>query len=157
LSPELFGFLPEPLPAILATALHPAVLVNVLHGICYAFFFATLYIFVDEYFPKDARASAQGLFNFLILGFGPFVANLVWPSLETFFKVNGQVQYQTLFLFPAGTALVAAILLALFFHPPREKLAAMPEEDQNWMPPEGDPGAIAAGFPKENTGVRRGS
>ena len=105
---------------------------------------------------KDARASAQGLFNFLILGFGPFVANLIWPSLETHFKVNGVVQYQTLFLFPAGSALVAAILLALFFHPPR-KVVTVPEEDADWMPPEGDPGAIAAGFPKENTGVRRES
>ena len=30
-----------------------AILINVLHGICYAFFFATVYIFVDKYFPKD--------------------------------------------------------------------------------------------------------
>ena len=52
---------------------------NVLHGICYAFFFATVYIFVDEFFPKDARASAQGLFNVMILGFGPLVANIVGP------------------------------------------------------------------------------
>ncbi len=36
------------------------VTVNVLHGICYAFFFATVYIFVDNYFPKDARTSARG-------------------------------------------------------------------------------------------------
>ena len=35
------------------------ILVQVLHGICYAFFFATVYIFVDEFFPRDARASAQ--------------------------------------------------------------------------------------------------
>jgi len=35
--------------------------VQLLHGICYAFFFATVYIFVDEYFPKDVRSSAQGL------------------------------------------------------------------------------------------------
>ena len=35
-------------------------LINVLHGICYAFFFATVYIFVDEFFPTDVRSSAQG-------------------------------------------------------------------------------------------------
>ena len=29
------------------------------------------------------------------------------------------VNYQTLFLIPSGTALVAAVLLLLFFHPPR--------------------------------------
>ena len=44
------------------------VAINVVHGMCYAFFFAAVYIFVDEHFPKDSRASAQGLFNLLILG-----------------------------------------------------------------------------------------
>src|SRR5256885_6102402 len=68
----VFAFFPEPTPSIL---------VNVLHGICYAFFFATVYIFVDEYFPKDARASAQGLFNFLIIGFGPLIGGFLWPYL----------------------------------------------------------------------------
>src|SRR5262249_47364082 len=67
----------------------PTILVILLHGVCYAFFFATVYIFVDEFFPKDARSSAQGLFNFLILGFGPFVGNSVWPQLESYFKVGG--------------------------------------------------------------------
>ena len=46
------------------------ILVQMLHGICYAFFFATVYIFVDAYFPKDARASAQGLFNVMYLEIG---------------------------------------------------------------------------------------
>ncbi|MFO1065498.1 MAG: MFS transporter [Pirellulales bacterium] len=31
--------------------------VQILHGICYAFFFATVYIFVDEYFLKHVRSS----------------------------------------------------------------------------------------------------
>ena len=43
------------------------IVVQIVHGICYAFFFATVYIFVDEFFPKDARSSAQGLFNVMIL------------------------------------------------------------------------------------------
>ena len=54
------------------------VAVNVVHGLCYAFFFAAVYIFVDEHFPKRARASAQLLFNLLILGVGPFVGSLLW-------------------------------------------------------------------------------
>lgn len=108
----IFAFFPQ---------MAPAILVNLLHGICYAFFFATVYIFVDEYFPKDARASAQGLFNFLILGLGVFVGNNVWSGLEGAFKVQDVVKdYQTLFLYPAGTALVAAVLLLLFFHPPQK-------------------------------------
>lgn len=94
--------------------------VNVLHGICYAFFFATVYIFVDEFFPKDARASAQGLFNVMILGIGVLVANTVCPLLiqETFNK-NGVIDFKGLFMLTAYCALGAAVLLALCFWPPK--------------------------------------
>jgi MFS family permease len=98
----------------------PAILVNLLHGVCYAFFFATVYIFVDEFLPKDARTSAQGLFNFLILGLGPFVANHVWTGLGDRLKVDGAYRFNELFLWPAGTALVAAIVLFACFWPPRQ-------------------------------------
>jgi nucleoside transporter len=98
-----------------------AVVVNMLHGICYAFFFATVYIFVDEFFPKDARSSAQGLFNFLILGLGPFVANFLWPYLGGVFKdIDGKADFSRLFLVPSGVALVAAAVLFLFFSPPEK-------------------------------------
>src|SRR5262245_16897931 len=52
--------------------------VQVLHGICYAFFFATVYIFVDTYCPKSIRASARGLFDLQILGIGVMLVNPVW-------------------------------------------------------------------------------
>src|SRR5687768_8069891 len=83
--------------------------VNVLHGICYAFFFATVYIFVDAYFPKDSRASAQGLFNMLILGVGPFVSNFVSGFLSDWFAPKGAVpDFRMIFMVPLATALVAA-------------------------------------------------
>ncbi|HAB16010.1 MAG TPA: MFS transporter, partial [Verrucomicrobiales bacterium] len=56
----VYAFMPHSAAAI--------IVIQVLHGICYAFFFATVYIFVDAYFPKDIRSSAQGLFNLQILG-----------------------------------------------------------------------------------------
>src|SRR6476469_910617 len=117
----VFAFLPD-YPQLV-------VLVNVLHGIAYAFFFATVYIFVDEFFPKDARASAQGLFNLQILGFGPLVANTLGPILisETF-NHGGVVDFRALWLVPLVSAIGAAVALALFFHPPdtaavRERVA----------------------------------
>src|SRR4029078_5473034 len=64
------------------------ILVQVLHGICYAFFFATLYIFIDAAFPKDVRASAQGLFNLLILGLGDLAAKWVFVPLMNTWKVT---------------------------------------------------------------------
>ena len=106
-----------------------AVAINLVHGICYAFFFATVYIFVDEYFPKDARSSAQGLFNFLILGAGPLAGNFVWPWLgDTLFTTADKVvQFNRLFAVPAATGAVAALILLVFFHPPK-KVAPQPEE-----------------------------
>jgi nucleoside transporter len=110
-------------------ALYPvawaAITVNILHGICYAFFFATVYIFVDEFFPKDARSSAQGLFNFLILGLGPLVGNFAGGQLEALFTDStGVVDFRSLFLIPAGVALGAALTLFCFFRPPERAQAA---------------------------------
>jgi len=105
----VFAFYPEP---------WAAVAINALHGICYAFFFATVYIFVDEFFPKDVRSSAQGLFNVLILGVGPFVANLICGQLGTIYKVGDSFNYHAIFQYSMGAGLVGAIALALFFHPP---------------------------------------
>jgi hypothetical protein len=101
------------------------ILINVIHGIAYAFFFATVYIFVEEFFPKDARASAQGLFNLHILGFGPLVANYLGPKLITeTFNAGGLVDYRSMFMVPCLAAVSAAVLLALFFHPPAKKIPA---------------------------------
>jgi len=105
----VFAFFPENATILIA--------VQVLHGICYAFFFATLYIFIDEAFPKDVRASAQGLFNLLILGIGDLLAKWIFLPMKGNLTVDGVVDYQKLFLVPTFMALVAAILLALFFRP----------------------------------------
>lgn len=105
----VFALFPDP---------YMAVVVNVLHGICYAFFFATLYMFVDEFFPKDARTSAQGLFNLLIFGLGPIASRFVWQGLQDQFTVESDIQYGKLLLIPSGLALFAALLMLLFFHPP---------------------------------------
>src|SRR5690606_33287024 len=95
------------------------VAVNLLHGVCYAFFFATVYIFVDEYFPKHTRATAQGLFNFLVLGAGPFAGNVVWHAVQAEYTVDGDTDFTRLFTVLAGTALAAAVVLAVAFWPPR--------------------------------------
>ena len=90
---------------------------NLVHGVCYAFFFATVYIFVDEHFPKDARASAQGLFNLLILGIGQFVSNYLSGWLGDVFKQGGEIRFNQLFLIPLGISILALVILAVFFHP----------------------------------------
>jgi MFS family permease len=95
------------------------VAIQILHGICYAFFFATVYIFVDTYFPKECRSSAQGLFNVMILGLGVLAANTLGPwFIQSVFTAAGVTNFRSLFLFPCLTALGAAIVLAVAFRPP---------------------------------------
>jgi MFS family permease len=110
---SVFALFPESKPLI--------VIVQILHGVCYAFYFATVYIFIDAAFPKDVRTSAQGLFNLLILGLGDLAAKWVFIPLQDSLTHNGVVDYRTLFLVPTGMAIVAALILAIFFHPPKEQ------------------------------------
>jgi nucleoside transporter len=122
----VFAFFADSVPVIVA--------VQLLHGVCYAFFFATVYIFVDAAFPKDVRASAQGLFNLLILGVGNVAASFLFPSLiAKWTNAAGQVDYRSLFLVPTGMAALAVLLLAAFFRPPQRGPVA-----------EGEPGMATA-------------
>ncbi len=107
----VYAFCPQSAGMIIA--------VQILHGICYAFFFATVYIFVDAYFPKDIRASAQGLFNLQILGVGALLANSICPFLlQKVYATGAVIDFRGLFLVPLAAASIAAIALALFFKPP---------------------------------------
>jgi nucleoside transporter len=111
------------------------ILSNVVHGFAYAFFFATVYIYVDENFPTDVRTSAQSLFNLLILGLGPFLGNFLWGWLGDFFSSTSVdaagnaitiIDYHKLFLVPLGVGVAAAAFLAIFFHPQAKE--PVPEE-----------------------------
>lgn len=115
----VYAFFPDHKELIIA--------VQILHGICYAFFFATVYIFVDAYFPKDARASAQGLFNVMILGIGALLANSICPWLiqQKFTDAATKAtNFHGLFLVPMISAVGAAVALALLFHPPKTETPA---------------------------------
>jgi len=96
--------------------------VQILHGICYAFFFATVYIFVEAFCPKDIRSSAQGLFNLQILGIGALLANSICPwLLQSVYTTNGVTDFRGLFLVPVAAASLAALALALVFRPPTDR------------------------------------
>jgi nucleoside transporter len=127
----VFAFMPQNTAMI--------ILVQVLHGICYAFFFATLYIFIDAAFPKDVRSSAQSLFNLLVLGLGDLAAKWVFIPLQEQLTTDGVTDYRRLFLVPAGMALAAAVLLLVAFWPPRSLATAAETEDD----PETEPQLVA--------------
>lgn len=112
----VYSFMPQSAAAIIS--------IQIVHGVCYAFYFATVYIFVDAYFPKDIRSSAQGLFNLQILGIGALAANSLCPWLiQKVYTTNGVTNFHGLFLVPLACALIGAIMLAVMFHPPAHAVA----------------------------------
>ena len=127
----VFALLPQNQAVIIA--------VQVLHGICYAFFFATLYIFIDAAFPKDVRSSAQSLFNLLVLGLGDLAAKWLFIPLQESLKGESGIDYRQLFLVPTFMALAAAVALAVAFWPPRSLATAENTVDD----PETEPQIVA--------------
>jgi dipeptide/tripeptide permease len=60
------------------------------------------------------------LFNVMVLGLGALLANSICPYLgQTVFTHNGVTDFHHLFLVPMICGIVAAVTLALFFHPPK--------------------------------------
>jgi nucleoside transporter len=110
---SIFAFFPDAKWLIVA--------IQLVHGVAYAFFFVTVYIFVDAVFPKDIRSSAQGLFNLLILGVGQMVASSLFPKLAATFNVAEPGGWRKLFLVYTAMAIGAIVLMALFFRPPTRR------------------------------------
>jgi hypothetical protein len=61
-------------------SLEPALLGVALHGVCFGCFIFVAFMVVDEETPSDVRASAQNLFNLVIVGIGIIVGS--WFSLD---------------------------------------------------------------------------
>ena len=125
--------------------------IQILHGICYAFFFATVYIFVDAVFPKDVRSSAQGLFNLLILGVGMVVASQLFPRLQAMYTsqtpAGAVVDYRSLFLVPTGLAALGMLLMAVFFRPPTKRPDEVPSDVSDERVPNPPPAPAPAADP----------
>jgi MFS family permease len=78
-----------------------------LHGLCYAFFYAAAYIYVEKVAPADIRHSAQTVFGFIILGIGPILAGV--------YNQYAPQDARTFWLLEAGIALAAMLVLLAAF------------------------------------------
>ncbi len=100
-----------PLPSIVTVMLGIA-----LHGVCFGCFIFVAFMIVDEETTGDVRASAQSLFNLVIVGIGIIVGSLIaiyivgeWASTP-----DG-MNYTKLFSVPMWASLACLAILLAFY------------------------------------------
>jgi MFS family permease len=99
-------------------SLFPLVLVGIaLHGICFDFFFAAGFIYVDNKAPPDIRGSGQALFTFLTYGVGMWLGNTLSGQLAGHLTDpdTKAVDWATFWLVPAIGVMICFLVFALFF------------------------------------------
>ena len=82
-----------------------------LHGFCFGCFFFIAFMIVDEETTTDVRASAQGLFMFVIVGLGTIVGNIFAGRVA---KAAGS-DYSKLFSIPMWVTVACLFVLVLFY------------------------------------------
>lgn len=115
-------------PAIAATlsvselaVLIPAI---ALHGVCFGCFVFVSFIIVDEETTGDVRASAQSLYNLVIIGIGIIVGSFIAGRVASWATIDGKMDYAKLFGIPMWGALACLVALMLLYNARVGKRAA---------------------------------
>ena len=89
---------------------------QLLHGVCYACFFASAYMYVDRIADADIRNSAQTVFGIIILGAGPMLAGPFLGILGSVFGEAGVVtDFAGMWFTLAAIALITTVLVGFAF------------------------------------------
>ena len=93
------------------------------HGICYAFFFAGAYIYVDKIADEDVRHSAQTVFGIIILGGGPVIGGWLSGYLQETFTQAGLFDYSPFWYTLSAVGFVTALFFGVMFREQVEEKA----------------------------------
>ncbi|MBI1302537.1 MAG: MFS transporter [Phycisphaera sp.] len=109
----LWAFLPDLPFVILGIALH---------GLCFGCFIFVAFMVVDEYTTSDIRATAQNLFNLVIVGIGTIVGSIFAANVVgEWAKTDAGMDYERLFSVPMYMAIVCFVAMLVFY--PSRKIA----------------------------------
>ncbi len=87
-----------------------------LHGICYDFFFVSGQIYTDSKAGEKIKNAAQGLITLATYGVGMLVGFWVAGKISDIYLIGDNLHnWQYIWVFPAGFAVVVSLLFALFF------------------------------------------
>lgn len=105
----LFANFPDSLPMLIAGIL--------LHGFCFGAFIFVAFMIVDEEFSQDVRASAQSLFNVVVVGVGIIIGSRVSTEIgKRYSDEAGRISdWKGLFEVPMYVAIACFVLLLLFY------------------------------------------
>ena len=93
-----------------------------LHGICYDFFFVSGQIYTNSKAGAGYKSAAQGLITLATYGIGMLIGFWVAGRItDTYLIADGKHSWETIWLYPAGFAIVVLLLFALLFK--NEKIA----------------------------------
>jgi MFS family permease len=95
-----------------------------LHGLCFGCFIFVAFMIVDEETSGDVRASAQSLFNLVIIGIGIIVGSKIASAVSDITKVNGVQDYKAMFSVPMWGALFCLVMLMMFYLPKSSRQGA---------------------------------
>ncbi len=120
----LFGFSAK-IAAILGISEGIVLVIGIaMHGVCFGCFIFVSFMIVDEETTDDVRASAQSLFNMVIVGFGIIVGSMAAGRVAMWATVDGTMNYERLFSVPMFVALACLIGLGVFYDSKAGKRAA---------------------------------
>jgi nucleoside transporter len=95
-----------------------------LHGLCFGCFIFVAFMIVDEETSGDVRASAQSLFNLVIIGIGIIVGSKIASAVSDITKVDGVQDYKAMFSVPMWGALFCLVMLMMFYLPKSSRQGA---------------------------------
>jgi nucleoside transporter len=87
-----------------------------LHGLCFGCFIFVAFMIVDEETTGDVKASAQSLFNVVVVGVGIIVGSKIATGVAGWVKDDaGVIDYRQLFSYPMWASLVCLLILLVFY------------------------------------------
>lgn len=108
-----------------------------MHGFCFGCFIFIAYMVVDEETSDGIRASAQSLFNVVIIGVGIIVGSKISTGIGALALEDGVMNYPKLFSYPMWAAAVCLVLLLVFYPKGKPAMAeSVPELEDSDKPNE---------------------
>ncbi len=100
----IFAYVPDNVPLVMAGL--------ALHGLCFGCFIFVAFMVVDENTTTDVRATAQNLFNLVIVGIGIIVGSWFAGSIVApWAKAGGEMDFTKLFSVPMWIALACFVVM----------------------------------------------